>query len=75
MTTIGKDGRKIKTYKKKYYGDYVCEPGKKIQQRLSFVKTTPLNKTTLVFDANETQEVLKNINLTECPVSPTPCGP
>ena len=45
VTSISKDGKKTRKYKKKW--DYVCEPGKKIQPRLSFVKTTPLNKTTL----------------------------
>ena len=52
-----KDGKKTRKYKKKWV--YVCEPGKKIQPRLSFVKTTPLNKTTLVHDATETPEVRK----------------
>ena len=52
VTSTSKDGRKVRKYKKKW--DYVCEPGKKIQPRLSFVKTTSLGKTTFGNDATKT---------------------
>ena len=61
VTTQGQDGRTVKTYKRGYH--YVCEQGnkKKIQQQLSFVKTTPFCKTTLTEIAAGTPEAKKTV--------------